>query len=259
MTFRSRLQRFPKSVTPFWGRNRCDLKWKADSSVPGSALALCIALSLACGLPVKSLAGTLCESSAVEDYLPPLPHGCQRKRIEAAGNLSFGILRSAETLGLKAWQHQVLMRFGERFQDWKHAVCKKVECSAAVMEGSRRCLYSAYPCSPEVDLGLIETLSARDVPPPPPPPPSPVREAGQQPVAPPPQTIPPRDQEPLTPDEIKELQQHLADAGYHVGVDGHFGDQTRRALIKWQQTQGFPENGSASRENLERLRRHLKS
>jgi len=88
MTFRSRLQRFPKSVTPFWGRNRCDLKWKADSSVPGSALALCIALSLACGLPVKSLAGTLCESSAVEDYLPPLPHGCQRKRIEAAGDIS---------------------------------------------------------------------------------------------------------------------------------------------------------------------------
>jgi hypothetical protein len=199
-------------------------------------------------------AGSLCESSAVEDYLPPPPHGCERKRIEAAGNLSFGIIRSAEKLGLKAWQHQVLMRFGERFQDWKNAACKKVECSAAVMEGSRRCLYSAFPCSPEVDRAVLEKLSAQDVPPPPP-----LQEARQEVVPPPPPpAVPPlareREQAPLTAEEVREMQRILADAGYHVGVDGAFGEQTRRALIKWQQVKGLPENPVPSRENLERLR-----
>ncbi len=200
-----------------------------------AAPALGILFCFGCGSQF-SRAETICESAAVRDYLPPLPRGCQRERIEASGPVSFGILRSAEKLAMKAWQRQVLTQYGERFLDWDNAACKKTMCIHASFAGSRRCTISAFPCAADADHAALEALIARQA-----------ARAG------------PRNDEPLTAAEIKEMQQLLSSAGYRVRVDGIFGDQTREALVRRLRRRGFHAEGNPARENLEILRRISKA
>ncbi len=116
------------------------------------------------GLPFPAaLAETACESEAVLEYLPSLPRGCHKQRISAAGALSFGVVQSPERLARKAWEHQVIFFFGERYLDWEKAACKKVFCVRASFAGSRRCSYSAFPCASDTDPAALEALSTRQI------------------------------------------------------------------------------------------------
>jgi hypothetical protein len=183
-------------------------------------------------LAMPSNAETACGSAAVLDYLPPLPRGCQRQRIEATGGLSFGIVLSAGGKARKAWERQALTFFGERYGDWKKAACKKVYCVHASFAGSRRCIYSGFPCASDMDRDALEALSTRELAP----------------------KVRPRADRELTAPEVKEMQEFLARAGYRVWIDGIFGDQTQRALVRWQRRRNLPGNGAAKLESLEQLR-----
>ncbi len=282
-------------------------------------------------------AETACESEAAQEYLPPLPRGCQKQRISAAGGMTFGVVQSPERLARKAWEHQVIFFFGERYLDWEKAACKKVFCVQASFAGSRRCHYSAFPCASDADPAALAALSTRQIPPgevrvprpaagrrmeaPPrpsareahsvPPPPAPrlepappaareahgiplpaapgreppqlaAREAPGNPQPPAPRMASPqpaarepyrnqppaaprsnapriataeaRDSEPLTAAGIKELQQFLREAGYRVWADGIPGDQTERALSRWQRIRRLPDDARLDRASLEMLR-----
>jgi Putative peptidoglycan binding domain len=245
---------------------------------PVPAAVFLLALALFCtGLH----AGTVCDSPDVIKYLPPLPAGCHIQRIEATGGLSFGIVLSPERRAEAAWRRQVVFFFGERYQDWKKAACKKVFCVHPLIAGSRRCTYSAFPCASDTDAKLLEALNAEQPAQPAPqhgeasaaperrgaaqtaPGPSQRRDEAQPApgliqrhaeAQPAPGVEPPHD-EALTAAEIKEMQELLAKAGYRVVADGVFGERTKKALTRWQQRRGLPENGTASRGNLEKLRR----
>ncbi len=193
-------------------------------------------------------AESLCDRPEVVEDLPPLPDGCQRERVASSGELSYGIVRSAEFLGRKSWQRQVLDKFGERFQNWDKAICQRTECVAGAVSGTRRCTYSGIPCAPTVkveDFAYLKEEGSRDrgrdfrgdagI-----------RDRGRDDYA--------RRRE-LERGEIQELQQLLNRAGFRVGVDGDFGDQSSAALIQWQRRNGIREDGLASAENLDRLRR----
>ncbi|RBI66987.1 lytic murein transglycosylase [Vreelandella sulfidaeris] len=65
----------------------------------------------------------------------------------------------------------------------------------------------------------------------------------------------PRDQEPLTRDDVQELQRALNRAGYSVGgADGVMGPNTRQGLRNFQRDQGLIPDGFATQALLERLR-----
>jgi hypothetical protein len=229
--------------------------------------------------------------------------------------MTFGVVQSPERLARKAWEHQVIFFFGERYLDWEKAACKKVFCVHASFAGSRRCHYSAFPCASDADPAALEALSTRQIPPeevriprpaaahridapqppareahsiplppastPKPPemaarqapgslrPPAPRPEAPQtaarEPYRNPPPAAPrpgePRiataeaqASEPLTAAEIKELQQFLREAGYRVWADGIPGDQTERALSRWQRIRRLPDDARLDRSSLEILR-----
>ena len=181
------------------------------------------------------------KSGEVAKYLPPLPRGCQWRRLEASGDLSFGIVRSAGTNAQKSWERQVITFFGERYADWAMAACKKVFCVEASVAHSRRCTYSAYPCAVDADPAAIEALNTMQIPEPLQPQTGPRLEPGD------------RD---LSEAEIREMQELLSRAGYRVGTDGIFGDGTQKALASWQRRKGVPDNGNATLTSLEELRRH---
>ena len=204
-------------------------------------MAVCAFLAAGLGFHGQEAnAGTACESQEAAKYLPPPPRGCQWQRIEAAGDLSFGILRGADTKARNAWSRQVITFFGERFSDWDMAACKKVLCVEAHMSGSRRCTYSGFPCASDADRAAIEALNT-------------VQVAGPEPDrgAPDDRTS---DRE-LTGDEIRELQELLSRAGYRVGSDGMLGEQTQKALASWRHRMGLPGDGNASLKILEELRK----
>jgi membrane-bound lytic murein transglycosylase B len=59
----------------------------------------------------------------------------------------------------------------------------------------------------------------------------------------------------LTPDEVAELQQHLARVGLYDGaIDGKLGAGSRAAIRAFQSGRGMPADGAASRRLLETLR-----
>jgi Putative peptidoglycan binding domain len=208
------------------------------SHVQIAAVAACLLSPGLLSLPAT--AGTVCESGEAAKYLPPLPRGCQWRRIEASGELSFGIVRSAGTNARKSWERQVITFFGERYADWAMAACKKVFCVEASIAHSHRCTYSAYPCAVDADKAAIEALNTAQIPEP------------LQPQAGP--RAAPRDRD-LSEVEIRELQELLRRAGYRVGNDGMFGEQTQRALASWQRRNGLPDNANPNLTSLEDLRR----
>ncbi len=183
-----------------------------------------------------------CASREAAEMLPPLPTGCHKELITAAGEQSLGVIRSAEHLGRKAWQRQVVDKYGERFQQWENAACRKTECIPGSLAGSRRCTYSGYACSPEVDIKVLTDLKR-----------------GREESAPPPEYYEHAREErsghrELGQDEIAEMQRLLQRLGFSVSVDGQFGEQTNEALIRWQHRAGLPADGEATYRNLEALR-----
>lgn len=110
------------------------------------------------------LAGPLCAPLHAETRCslpePPLPAGCKRERIQAAGKIAWF---RPHQIGKAAWEAQAKTRFGERFADFKQAACVREECVKAGEVGvGTRCTYSAFPCSPEVTQAQLKALD-RDV------------------------------------------------------------------------------------------------
>lgn len=65
----------------------------------------------------------------------------------------------------------------------------------------------------------------------------------------------PRDEEPLTRDNVRELQQGLNALGYNVGgADGIMGPNTRKGLRAFQRDQGMVPDGFATQSVLERIK-----
>jgi hypothetical protein len=237
----------------------------------GAAVLMLIAGLLA----PASHAETACESEAAQEYLPPLPRGCQKQRISAAGGMTFGVVQSPERLARKAWEHQVIFFFGERYLDWEKAACKKVFCVRASFAGSRRCHYSAFPCASDTDPAALERLNTLQIAP------GGVRgskqpaarriegaqtatgeaRSRQPPTAPEVKapytaTMEARGGEELTGAEIREIQELLSKAGYRIWIDGILGDQTERALGRWQRIRGLADSARPGRASLEALRHY---
>jgi hypothetical protein len=203
--------------------------------------AVTLAAAVTLSLSSRADAESACNRREIADLLPRLPQGCHAERITAAGELSYGIVRSADYLARRAWQRQVLDKYGERFQRWELAACAKVECVPGSLAGSKRCTYAGFPCSPDVDMKVLADLKedrggpgADD---------RYERERVER-----------EDHRELNQAEITELQRLLKMAGFSVSLDGDFGEKTSEALIKWQHKAGVPEDGMPTVQNLERLR-----
>lgn len=55
-------------------------------------------------------------------------------------------------------------------------------------------------------------------------------------------------------DQVRELQEKLNLLGYSCGkADGIFGDQTEKAVMKWEEANGLESNGSVTPEELEMI------
>ena len=208
---------------------------------------------------------------AVWRYLPELPKGCQRERIQASGELSFNVFRKAATIAEAAWQREVITKYGERFQDLKFAACKNVLCVKGAVSGTERCTISAFPCASDMGepaKAQVEQLASLDDQ-------NPLpenfrrseerreaireerheeraeerREERRE------ERIEARD---LNPQEVREMQHLLNRAGYTVHADGVFGDELRDALSAWERRAGMRDDGYPTYEALERLRRDIR-
>jgi Putative peptidoglycan binding domain len=235
-----------------------------------------------------SNAAPICDgpTSTIMAFLPELPKGCQRERIQASGELSFNVLRKASKIAEAAWQREVITKYGERFQDLTYAACKNVLCVKGAVSGTERCTISAFPCASDMgaparsqvdhvaslddeslsseDRRRIERLKER-------------RETAreekkeeqreerreqirdaikeerrderrEEPVV----------QRDLNPQEVRELQSLLNRAGYRVHADGVFGDESRDALSAFERRAGMRDDGYPTFEALERLRRDIR-
>ena len=119
------------------------------------------------GYSAPSSAAPVCDGPppAVWPYLPELPKGCQRERIQASGELSFNVFRKAASIAEASWQREVLTKYGERFQDLKFAACKNVLCVKGAVSGTERCTISAYPCASDMgepQKAQVEHLASLD-------------------------------------------------------------------------------------------------
>jgi hypothetical protein len=212
--------------------------WKSCSRLVFAALALAVSL----GFGTSARAESACDSPDVSRFLP---EACQRELITSSGELSYNVIRSAKYLGQKAWQRQVLQKYGERFQRWDLAACPKVECVPGALAGSSRCNYSGFPCSPDVDVRQLADLVKNQ---------EGYRDEGRY-----DRVRREREfQRELSRDEVLELQALLNRAGFRIQADGDFGEQTSRALLQWQARAGVPQDGLNSFENLDRLRRAVR-
>jgi hypothetical protein len=244
-------------------------------------------------------AAPLCDgpSPAIWPFLPELPKGCQKERIQASGELSFNVFRKAASIAEAAWQREVITKYGERFQDLRFAACKNVLCVKGAVSGTERCTISAFPCASDMgeparaqiehlaslddqnlsgeDRRRVERAQER-------------REAAKE----------ERKEEQrenrreqireqireerreearaerrdereerreeslvdrdLNPQEVREMQHLLNRAGYSVRPDGVFGDESRDALSAWERRIGMRDDGYPTFEALERLRRDFR-
>ena len=219
-----------------------------------------------------SNAAPLCDGPppSVWPFLPELPKGCQKERIQASGELSFGVFRKASSIAEASWQREVLTKYGERFQDLKFAACKNVLCVKGAVSGTERCTISAYPCASDMgepqkaQVDRLASLDDQNLP-------DDFRrveerheerreaireerreerkEERRE------ERIEDRD---LNPQEVRELQHLLSCAGYPIRPDGVFGDESRDALSAWERRVGLRDDGYPTFEALERLRRDFR-
>lgn len=157
-----------------------------------------------------------CSDAKIFDRLPKLPDGCQKERIEAAGNQrpSVGWAKSSAK---DAWRDQVQRKFGERYTAWDNAVCAREDCGPAALAGFKRCTFNGIPCARTVVLeGVYELNTA----------------------------------------EIQELQKLLNKYLKVKGsVDGRFGEKTGRYLETWLKTKNIKAEPEPTRSNLDLLRK----
>ncbi len=239
----------------------------------GFRLLCVLAASVTLGsFSAPSSAAPLCDGPPpnVWPFLPELPKGCQRERIQASGELSFGVFRKASSIAEASWQREVLTKYGERFQDLKFAACKNVLCVKGAVSGTERCTISAYPCASDMgepQKAQVERLASlddqnlpddfrrveerheerREA----------IREERHEERAAErrDERIEARD---LNPQEVREMQHLLSRAGYNVHPDGVFGDESRDALSAWERRVGMRDDGYPTFEALERLRRDFR-
>ena len=101
---------------------------------------------------------------AIWSFLPELPKGCQKERIQASGELSFNVFRKAASIAEASWQREVITKYGERFRDLRFAACKNVLC-VKVVSGTERCTISAFPCASDMGepaRAQVEHLASLD-------------------------------------------------------------------------------------------------
>jgi hypothetical protein len=207
-----------------------------------------ITVTMGCGLfSAMSRAELLCDTNEVRNYLPEGPKGCHRERIQASGGLSFGVLNSASKLAEKAWEREVLTKYGERYKDIADAACIRPLCVNGSISGTKRCTISAFPCAHDMDPAVraeVQQLASRsdDAPD--------SRLSGldgrgdgyyrrDRPVY----VV-------LTPDEIADVQRYLG-----VNADGVWGPESQRALNQLRRSSGLRFEGPPSRGDLEFLRK----
>ena len=218
--------------------------------------------------PASSNATPVCDGPppAVWPYLPELPKGCQRERIQASGELSFNVFRKASQIAEASWQREVLTKYGERFQDLRFAACKNVLCVKGAVSGTERCTISAYPCASDMGepaKAAVERLASLDdqnvLP-------EDFRRTEERREAVREERREEREERreeraeirELNPQEVRELQRLLNRAGYMVHPDGVFGDESRDALSAWERRAGLRDDGYPTYEALERLRRDIR-
>ncbi len=251
----------------------------------GFRLLCALAASVTLGsYSVPSSAAPLCDGPppAIWPFLPELPKGCHRERIQASGELSFNVFRKAAKIAEAAWQREVITKYGERFQDLRFAACKSVLCVKGAVSGTERCTISAFPCASDMgepQKAQVERLAALDdqnLPP------EDVRRAQRaeerrevvREMKREEQREDRRDQiredrrderrddrlvdRELNPQEVREMQRLLNRAGYNVQPDGVFGDQSRDALSAWERRVGMRDDGYPTFEALDRLRRDFR-
>lgn len=157
-----------------------------------------------------------CDGGKIFELLKAAKNDCQGERIAGSGgmrptdNLARG---SAE----KEWRREVLTKYGERYQNFNNAVCKKSECVPAAIGGLTRCSVSAIPCArrPVFEGSGSQSLATTN----------------------------------LSKDEIMEIQRLLK-----VKADGNFGRGSAAALQKWQVANKMVDDGIPTRDILEKLR-----
>lgn len=64
-----------------------------------------------------------------------------------------------------------------------------------------------------------------------------------------------RQNDPLSTNEVKEIQEYLAKEGYYTSeIDGNVGRGTRKALRKYQKDHALPQDGYANKEILKKMK-----
>lgn len=164
---------------------------------------------------VQAQSPTQCDDGKIFAILQAQKSDCQKERISGSGGMrpTEGLARgSAE----KEWKREVLTKYGERYQNWANAVCKKSECVPAAIGGLTRCSISGIPCAvkPKFEGSGSATVVG------------------------------------LTSDEVKEMQRLLK-----VKADGNFGSGSVNALLRYQRANKLPEIGEPTKDMLERLRK----
>lgn len=174
-------------------------------------------------------------SCDIERFAGP-PDGCQREKITASGRQRpfENAFPSARVSARKAWERQVLTKFGERFKIWDHAQCATTECVPGSISGMKRCTFSGYPCVSGPALAS-ETESGKSG--------------------------------PLERAEIVEMQELLIRAGItrvrvggklrKVYADGQFGDITAAAIGEFIERYDIDDSKLSDRDVLGLLRKRF--
>ncbi len=202
--------------------------------------------------PAMSYAQSLCDPGALEQEMQlrhALPEKCKKERIQASGDMSFGIIpgRGAEAQANKAWRREAVTKFGEQWAETKFMACRRVLCVRGSIAGSQRCTISGFPCSADMNQQDIDQVRSLDQTVSVTPPYGPA--AGES------EDLRsaygyhrPAEVGDLDQEGIKHLQEMLG-----VTPDGDFGAESYRALRDFRRTAGLRMEGPPNREDLERL------
>ncbi|MEM1307123.1 MAG: peptidoglycan-binding domain-containing protein [Pseudomonadota bacterium] len=128
------------------------------------------------------------------------------------------------------WRKAVVAAHGDGFQAWRRAEDRKIDCQQVDIEGRGKrwvCTRSARPCGGA--LGPEDNTASRDI------------------------SFPGRLERGDKSDDVRVLQELLAENGYEVEIDGNFGRGTRAAVRDYQSKEGLKVDGIVGRQTWERL------
>ncbi len=146
-----------------------------------------------------------------------------KKTVVASGKASLTKVPGAYLSSLFAWRKEVRDRYGADFQPWRRAEGKNIDCYQGTKNGKSGwiCTRSAQPCS-GVLAKLKDKIKKKFTP-------------GVEIT----KTLRRGDEG----EEVRVLQNLLADQGYDVDIDGNFGRGTRSAVKKFQKKNGLTADG----------------